>query len=612
MVQPTIPGKGEAMSSAAPLRVLALGDSITHGYVTRTDNQGGGYRKVLWDLAQQTGAGIDFVGSRQDGPSSLPDRDHEGHGGRTMDWLQPRVGGIVRAADPDVVLLMMGSNDTRTDSVSTMLWEMSRLVDAVAAAAPGARILVSSLPPIHPGAQPQARIDRAQAFDKALPDLLAKKAAEGKDVGFVSMEHLGLSDLTGAEDDNGMHPNAAGYAKIGEAWYAALARDGLLPPRGEDPARPRTVRGTDGDDVMRGRDGADSLAGGAGDDLLAGLAGDDRLDGGSGGDLLHGGAGNDTLLPGDGTDRVDGGDGTDTVVLSRARADLQVKAQADGLVVVTDTSANPLGTKVLLGVERLTFTDGTQELAPPAGADTDPLVDDGFYLMADPALAGQADPDDHYAATGWREGRDPNGHFSTTGYLTANGDVRAAGVDPLAHYRRDGWKEGRDPSADFDTTLYLLQNPEARSAGVGPLTHYLTVGRAAGVAPPRAVGDSIDEGFDAAFYLLANPDVAAAGADPKAHFRAHGWREGRDPNAWFDTTGYLEAYGDVAAAGVDPLAHYHQHGWREGRDPSARFDTTRYRDAYGDVAGAQIDPLQHYLQHGAFELRSAYGDGVFG
>ncbi len=611
MTLPTSPGRAEAVS--APLRVLALGDSITHGYVTRTDNQGGGYRKVLWDMAQQAGADIDFVGSRQDGPASLPDRDHEGHGGRTMDWLLPRADGIVRAADPDVVLLMIGSNDTRSDGVSTMLWEMSRLVDAVAAAAPGARILVASLPPIHPGAQPQDRIDRAAAFDKALPGLLAKKAAEGRDVGFVSMEHLALADLTGAVDDNGMHPNAAGYRKIGEAWYGAMAEDGLVPPVGAAVTSPRTVRGTDADDTMLGRAGADSLAAGAGNDLVSGLGGDDRLDGGSGDDLLYGGAGDDTLLPGRGADLVEGGTGMDTVVLDRPQASLRVVVQADGVVVVTDGSADPLGTKVLAGVERLAFADGVQDIPAPAAPDTDPLVDDGFYLLRDPALAGQADPDAQYAASGWREGRDPNAFFSTAGYLSSQGDVRAAGVDPLAHYRESGWKEGRDPSAAFDTTLYLLRNPQARESGLDPLTHYLTVGRAQGDEAAPALGRGIgDGGFDREFYLLSNPDVGAAGVDPLEHFLQSGWREGRDPNAWFDTSGYLAAYGDVAAAGVNPLEHYHQLGWREGRDPSARFDTSRYRDAYADVAEAQVNPLQHFLQHGAYELRSGFGDGLFG
>ena len=86
-----------------------------------------------------------------------------------------------------------------------------------------------------------------------------------------------------------------------------------------------------------------------------------------------------------------------------------------------------------------------------------------------------------------------------------------------------------------------------------------------------AIGQRIADGFDAEYYLWHNPDVAAAGVDPLLHYNVVGWREGRDPNAWFDTDGYLSYYTDVAAAGINPLHHYESVGWREGRDPSTAF-----------------------------------------
>jgi len=73
--------------------------------------------------------------------------------------------------------------------------------------------------------------------------------------------------------------------------------------------------------------------------------------------------------------------------------------------------------------------------------------------------------------------------------------------------------------------------------------------------------------FDARYYLAANPDIAAAGIDPLDHFLAHGWREGRNPNARFDVAYYLAANTDVADAGVNPLVHYARFGQREGRLP---------------------------------------------
>ena len=76
---------------------------------------------------------------------------------------------------------------------------------------------------------------------------------------------------------------------------------------------------------------------------------------------------------------------------------------------------------------------------------------------------------------------------------------------------------------------------------------------------------SVRYGFDEKYYLLWNPDVAVSGTDPLEHFLTYGWREGRNPNAFFDVTGYLEANPDVAQQGVNPLIHFLEFGLIEGR-----------------------------------------------
>ena len=130
------------------------------------------------------------------------------------------------------------------------------------------------------------------------------------------------------------------------------------------------------------------------------------------------------------------------------------------------------------------------------------------------------------------------------------------------------------------------------------------------LAPPGALTTA--NGFDYVYYLQNNPDVAAAGVDPYQHFQQFGWKEGRNPNAFFDTAGYLSNYADVKAANVDPLDHYNQFGWHEGRDPSTGFDTTSYLTNYADVDAAHINPLTHFLQFGMNEGRSAFADGAWG
>jgi hypothetical protein len=207
------------------------------------------------------------------------------------------------------------------------------------------------------------------------------------------------------------------------------------------------------------------------------------------------------------------------------------------------------------------FTDGTVN-----EADGNASVSDLFYYAhnRDVWQAG-VDAEAHYAAFGWKEGRDPNAVVSTTAYLGANKDVAAAGINPLEHYHQNGWKEGRDASASFDTSLYLINNPDVKAAGIDPLEHFLDYGRAEGRQAYTAVGQSLQGTFDAEYYLLANPDVAQARVDALTHYNSFGWKEGRDPNAFFDSSAYLSFYQDVAAAGVNPLAHYLKYGIYEGR-----------------------------------------------
>lgn len=72
-------------------------------------------------------------------------------------------------------------------------------------------------------------------------------------------------------------------------------------------------------------------------------------------------------------------------------------------------------------------------------------------------------------------------------------------------------------------------------------------------------------GFDAAYYAAHNPDIVAAGFDPLRHYRLCGWKESRDPNAYFSSAGYLAANPDVADQGMNPLEHFWLFGFAEGR-----------------------------------------------
>ncbi|ONG48986.1 hypothetical protein BKE38_21390 [Pseudoroseomonas deserti] len=325
----------------------------------------------------------------------------------------------------------------------------------------------------------------------------------------------------------------------------------------------------------------ENASSGAGDDLLRGNAADNRLAGGLGDDVIEGGAGRDTAVFG--------------VTLAEQGGEWQV---AEGGHVLSGAE----GRDVLRGIEVFAFADGSIALD-----DGNALVDDLTYALANRDVwAARIDANAHYAAHGWREGRDPNAFFSTRGYLAANADLAAAGINPLDHYAAHGWQEGRAASASFDSRVYLERNADVKAAGVNPLEHFLAHGLAEGRAIFDAVGSAIAEGFDATYYLLANPDVAAAGMPAAQHWKDYGAAEGRNPNGWFDSTAYRQANADVAQAGLDPLAHYMRWGWLEGRAAGPDFDTARYLAANADVAAAGINPLQHFLTQGIHEGRDAF------
>jgi hypothetical protein len=160
-----------------------------------------------------------------------------------------------------------------------------------------------------------------------------------------------------------------------------------------------------------------------------------------------------------------------------------------------------------------------------------------------------------------------------------------------------------DAKISYANNGIVLTGPEGRDVLI-KFEHYKFTDGTVDVEDGKPLVDDL-------YYNIMNPDVWNAHFDADAHFAQFGWKEGRNPNAFFDTKGYLAANPDVANAGIDPLQHYHTFGWKEGRDPSANFDTDKYLAANPDVAAAHVDPLEHYLHYGLNEGRFSFADGLF-
>jgi lysophospholipase L1-like esterase len=195
----------------AAIQVMPLGDSLTDGY-----NIPGGYRIHLASLLEADGVASDFVGSLQNGPEGLQDDDHEGHSGYRIDEISTLVFDWLRRASPDVVLLMIGTNDVvQGYHLSTAPARLGRLIDLIATTLPNSHVFVASIPPI--GGPPNA--ERVEAFNDDVPEVVQSRVDEGIDVTYVDVNSvIEPSDL----HTDYTHLDASGHRKVADEWYRAL------------------------------------------------------------------------------------------------------------------------------------------------------------------------------------------------------------------------------------------------------------------------------------------------------------------------------------------------------------------------------------------------------
>ncbi|MEP0869201.1 GDSL-type esterase/lipase family protein [Trichocoleus desertorum AS-A10] len=284
------------------LRIMPLGDSITHGMPTSNPlAYPGAYRIPLWRKFQADSILIDFVGSQKNGGKSENsdsptgfDQDHEGYPGKKINEIatttQVNLNPRLQELKPNVILLTIGTNDAMSNrSVNQMKSDLSNLIDQITTQQPNAQLFVATIPPINPERSSTAA-EKAIAFNRDLPSLISAKAAAGKNVLFVDTVK-GVDGRSGTSDDlklsdivaDGLHPNEGGYNKTANTWYEALS-DNITIDR-DTFKSVENLLGSDFDDVLVGSSGANVLNGGAGNDKILGGGGNDTFIGGAGSDV---------------------------------------------------------------------------------------------------------------------------------------------------------------------------------------------------------------------------------------------------------------------------------------------------------------------------------------
>jgi lysophospholipase L1-like esterase len=203
--------------AAAPLRVMALGDAVTVGKGSST---GAGYRSTFWTQMRDAGVEVDMVGGKEDGPDTFDNR-HQGYEKTSLHELSAAVHDKMRTYQPDVVLLLTGADEARSESFSPHAFaaNLGVMIDRIFTAKHDAKLLISTVPP--------NKFARKQGAKRALNELLRRtvreRAARGEAVYLV--DSFAVLDPQRDMSD-GQYPNDAGYERIGEAFAQELL--GLL------------------------------------------------------------------------------------------------------------------------------------------------------------------------------------------------------------------------------------------------------------------------------------------------------------------------------------------------------------------------------------------------
>lgn len=251
----------ETIARELPLRIMALGDSITAGVgANGAKGQDGGYRGALAALLARRGYHPIFVGSRVDYSATIDQRAHEGWPGYVLrsfpsdpgpgQLYGPLTHRAILANRPDVILLMAGTNDLLRLAAGRPGYTLPNVehslhleIDQILTEAPRVHLIVAPVvasPRIKPcvrarfAGMPECGI----RDDESMANLVERYAQHGYNVTLATE----MSDAVAADPQHfpdGIHPSGAGgYRAIAQAWCDAILAitQPVAPPVAENAA----------------------------------------------------------------------------------------------------------------------------------------------------------------------------------------------------------------------------------------------------------------------------------------------------------------------------------------------------------------------------------------
>lgn len=259
----------EPVSAASnPVKIIAMGDSITHGYI----NGDNGYRKYFCYGLQQNGiTDFNMVGPNNDwtdsttydwnGTTITYDPAHAGYSGYAIQKIGSRQGlqetifdttytdgdvsgNMMEVYQPDVIMLQIGTNDVLDAQLTGIGDRLEELVDKLIpyVSGDGQVLYLASIPNIDAAkkydwlgayqwtygvsyeSDPEKFVATVQAavddYNTIVKNLVAKKQAEGAHIEFSDINST--IDISAGDLKDGVHPSEQGYAKMGQYWSNLL------------------------------------------------------------------------------------------------------------------------------------------------------------------------------------------------------------------------------------------------------------------------------------------------------------------------------------------------------------------------------------------------------
>lgn len=259
----------EPVSAASdPVKIIAMGDSITHGYI----NGDNGYRKYFCYGLQQNGiTNFDMVGPNNkwtdsttydwNGTTITYDPAHAGYSGYAIQKIGSRQGlqetifdttytdgdvsgNMMEVYQPDVIMLQIGTNDVLDAQLTGIGDRLEELVDKLIpyVSGDGQVLYLASIPDIDAAkkydwlgayqwtygvsyeSDPEKFVATVQAavddYNTIVKNLVAKKQAEGAHIEFSDINST--IDISAGDLEDGVHPSEQGYAKMGQYWSNLL------------------------------------------------------------------------------------------------------------------------------------------------------------------------------------------------------------------------------------------------------------------------------------------------------------------------------------------------------------------------------------------------------